>query len=160
MRASGLLASVLSELGRNDEAVPLSQQGLEEHRRLLGPRHFQTLIQGNNHARLLGDLGRYDESLELFELTLGVWQEEYPELPSVLRTIRWNHGRILEQAGRREEAEAEFLQVLDLEAAAGPNPRPARGEVLERMASFYEDWGRREDANRCRAKLAVLEDAP
>ena len=146
MRASGLLASLLSELGRTDEAVPLQRRALEEHRRLLGPGHFQTLIQANNFARTLATLERYDESLPLFEETLALWQEEYPSVPSIERTFRWNYARALHDAGQLEEAVAELRRVDALGDEADPDPRPSRAELLERLAIVYDALGRPEEA--------------
>ncbi|MEM7311410.1 MAG: serine/threonine-protein kinase [Planctomycetota bacterium] len=157
MRASGLLAGVLTDLDRLDEAVPMSARALEEHRRLLGPTHFQTLIQENNHARLLGRSGREEEGIALFEAMLARWTAEYPEVLSVERTFRWNFARLLEQAGRAEEAEREFLRINELEPDAGPDPRPTPAEVYERLASFYEAQGREADAAAAREARAALD---
>ena len=160
MRAMGLLASVLGELGRLEEAVPLTRRALDEHRRVLGPGHFQTLIQANNLARTLAEVERYGESIELFEETLATWLVEYPEVISVERTFRWNYARTLAEARRDDDAEAEFLRVQELAVDAGPNPRPTPEEVLERMAELYDTAERPADAEACRSELATLRGTP
>jgi hypothetical protein len=158
MRASGLAAGVLADLDRFEEAAPLSELALAEHRRLLGPAHFQTLIQANNHARLLAQTGELGPALELFDALLASWTVEYPDVVAIERTFRWNYARALDDAGRTDMAARELERVNALEAEAGPNPRPERAEVLERLAAVYAAADRGEDAAACRAELGALRD--
>ena len=144
MRGSSLLSSLLADLGRPEEAEELSATSLHEHRRTLGPNHASTLMQASNHARLLQDLGRLDEAVPLLRETVDAWVTHHAEWLGIERTLRWNLGRALHEAGELEAAEAELLRAGEL--ASEPGPAFDLQEWRERLAQVYREQGRDREA--------------
>jgi len=100
---------------RRDLAIVLHRQykevaALEEADRLLAG-DARDPVGRNLKAAILGGLGRYDESLELYASVLA----EYPEQQSV-----WlNYGHALKTAGRQEEGIAAYRRSIALAPRSG-----------------------------------------
>ncbi len=144
------LASALSGSGNRDEAAALSRRVLAEFEELVGPSHFRCLLERNNLAVLLMEMGDADAHV-LAGRNVELAREGMPGHPLVNFPFRMNYGRTLAAARRFDEAERELLAV---HAALIDNPdaSPANlARTAEVLADMYAAWGNADEAARWRA---------
>lgn len=122
--AIGAVSLLYQHMGRAEEAVPLSLEACEVYRKLWGPEHPDTLTTLNNHAMLLADLERFDESETIFRDVLETRLRTVGTENVDTNVTRVVYAQMLIAAGRLEEARAMATEGLEgLEASLGPDHR-------------------------------------
>lgn len=116
------LASVLSLVGRNDEALALDQSSLASWSALFGPDHPKVAQIQNNVAIRLDARGRYAEARQLLARSLSIKERTFgPAHPSLAFTLN-NIGMVAGHQGQLADERAAFERALAIrETALGPN---------------------------------------
>lgn len=110
-----VLASVLHELDRCEEAVALYQLTLVIEKRWLDPRSEELAKTQHNLAAAYSDLrslGRLEEAALLYQRALALCQTTPAAGDSLVGGILHNQAVLLQQQGCYEEAERLFLRAL------------------------------------------------
>jgi tetratricopeptide (TPR) repeat protein len=104
--STGLLGSILTDLGKYEEAESMNRQTLARREKVLGPEHPDTLMSMSNLAEVLNRQGKYEEAESMNRQTLA-WQEKVlgPEHPDTLTSMS-NLAEVLASQGTYEEAES------------------------------------------------------
>lgn len=102
----GQLASIVSGLGRHDEAVALIAETMEGFIALYGPDHVEVGIARCTLGAALHRAGRPDEAIEQYRAGLAIRETalgaDHPDLAPTLLNL----GRVLDRDGRRSEGRA------------------------------------------------------
>lgn len=100
---------------RDAEAEKLQREVLPIERKVFGPEHPDTLNGTINLASILGDEGKYDESIAMIRDVLPIWIRAYgPENHDTL-VVRNILAVDLEKQGKYREAEAMYLETRDIQ---------------------------------------------
>jgi hypothetical protein len=87
----GSSGSILSELGRHDEAIAMLRQAAEEFAALLGPDHVEVAIAQTTLGAALHRAGRLDEAAEAYATGLAARERalgaDHPELAPTLLNL-------------------------------------------------------------------------
>ncbi|MEM9454532.1 MAG: tetratricopeptide repeat protein [Myxococcota bacterium] len=155
----------LSKLGRREEALTLTQEGVEIYRRLAGDRPDAFLADLAKALNALGadlsDLGRREDALVVNQEAVEIYRrlaEERPAgfLPALASAFN-NLGLRLGDLGRREEALAFTQEAVEIyRRLAEDHPDaflPDLALALNNLGAYLTNIGRREDA------LAVTREA-
>jgi tetratricopeptide (TPR) repeat protein len=146
----------LAEAGRNDEAQALLREAVALSRRLLGEGHPDLGIAEMGLADALTRGGDLDEALALAssaEATLAAAFGGDHWITAVGRSVK---GGVLLRMGRLEQAEPILTDSYrQLAAAEGAREIYVRA-ALERVITLYDQWGKREPADRYRRALASM----
>ena len=111
LRAREGVVQAIGLAGRVDEAFHAAQVLVEDRTRVLGPDHIQTRLSRVTAAHMLGELGRYQDSLDAFWEILAD-AERLGEDAEDLLTIRHYIAARLDALGRLEESLAEHLEIV------------------------------------------------
>lgn len=141
------LADVYEEMGRVDEAEPLSQRA-HELTASSGPNsQLSTRVYG--YALRLSDRGKHLEAVPLYESALKL--AESVAAADAMTMLLGGYAEALRKVGRSAEAEAAYRRILDL---ARERSRGAAGAfsiiaALQGVAESQGDQGRFDDAESC-----------
>ncbi len=107
------LATVMEDLGRYDEAVPLYRETLDLYRQVLGPQHPDTLVSIGNLASVLERQSRYGEAEPLYREALDLCRQVLgAKHPTTLTSLN-GLAQVLQRQGRYAEAEPLYRETLD-----------------------------------------------
>jgi tetratricopeptide (TPR) repeat protein len=113
LASATVLAFILNEEGRYDEAENLHRETLDVQRRVLGPEHRGTLESMRNLANDFAGEGRYSEAEKLQRETMNVDRRVLgPEHP-LARLSTYNISCILARKGNRDEAFQLLREAVD-----------------------------------------------
>ncbi|KAM3100088.1 CHAT domain-containing protein [Phormidesmis sp. 146-12] len=131
----------LYQQGKFNEAIPLAEQVLAIHKRILGENHPYVDTSLNNLAMLYQRQGRYAEAEPLFkqalELNKRLLGENHPTV-----AISLNNLAVLYQLqGRYAEAEPLLKQALELNKRLLGENHPTVATSLNNLASLYQSQG-------------------
>jgi tetratricopeptide (TPR) repeat protein len=138
--ALGAVSLIYQQLGRLEEALPISERVVATDERLLGPEHPDTLTTRTNHAMLLSRLGRFDEAEDHFRRILEIRRRTMGDENVDTNVTRMVYAAMLIRAGRPGEAAplaAEACARLDAVLGADhPYTRRACDTVQEARAAM------------------------
>ena len=169
--ALNIVATLLSDLGRREEALAVAEEAAAHYRELatLRPDAFRPNLAGllNNLGNRLGDLGRREEALAVAEEAVTIRRKLAAERPDAFRpdlaASLTNLGNTLSALGRREEAlvAAEEAAALHRELTAQrPDAfRPNLAGSLTNLGNMLSALGRREEALAAAEEAAALHRA-
>lgn len=110
-----MLPSSYAAVGRNDDALSMSERTIRDAEAVSGLNHPDTLTAVNNHANILMSLGRFADALPHTErvcqgmiATLG---QDHPHALVGMRT----HASALEGVGRLAEADDLYARALEVQ---------------------------------------------
>ncbi|WP_168220957.1 tetratricopeptide repeat protein [Actinomadura sp. WMMA1423] len=148
----------LAEVGRRDEAVPISQQAVDAYRDLAATNraaHLPDLAMSlSNHAVRLAEVGRQDEAVPISQQAVDTYRDlaatnRAAHLPDLAMSLN-NHADLLAEVGRRDEAVPISQQAVkmhrDLAAANRAAHLPDLAMSLNNHALRLAEVGRRDEA--------------
>jgi tetratricopeptide (TPR) repeat protein len=158
LSAMNNLATVLENAGRLAEAEPLQRESLDVLRGVLGEEHPTVLALTNNLAYLLQRQGKLDEAEAAYRRLLEAAPGALPEGHWHLGVYRGLYGDCLLRLERFDDSERQLLASYRcFREALGEEDRQTR-RAVERLVELYEAWGKREEADAWRAKVAAAPD--
>ncbi|WP_073074163.1 CHAT domain-containing protein [Phormidesmis priestleyi] len=132
----------LYQQGKFNEAIPLAEQALSIHKRILGENHPDVAASLNNLALLYQNQGRYAEAEPLFkqslELNKRLLGENHPDVATGLNNL----AGLYQNQGRYAEAEPLFKQSLELNKRLLGENHPDVATGLNNLAGLYQNQGR------------------
>ncbi|MFQ5473425.1 MAG: tetratricopeptide repeat protein, partial [Dehalococcoidia bacterium] len=159
LSALNTLARQLVAMERLSQAEPLWVKVLESAERVHGPNHVSTLAAYHGLSGVRRKLGKPAEALELSTLAVERTREYLPKGHWYLGAFLTNHGQVLADLDRNDEAAVALEEAIEiLQAAFGEDH--ARSKRVIRLAS---DLGLRNE-NKAKAEelstLPVPKDEP
>ncbi len=135
------LAGTLDRLGRRDEASVMQQQALELMKQQRGENHPET-------ARMETDVATFqlgsEQAVPLLEKALATYRATLgPKHPEVARTLR-KLGAELHLKGRYQEAEAAYLEALELCREIYGLSHPEIPTIVMNLHWLYDNAGQKE----------------
>ena len=113
-------------MGEFEDAMKVAQRGVEIASAYYGANHANTSILNNNIAICLAKLGRFDESIELFEETSRQLEKKVGKWHKQSLMTSHQYAMVLSQAGLSEKAllileriESDFLQEFQWNSKEG-----------------------------------------
>jgi serine/threonine protein kinase len=156
------LALAYRAAGRTAEAIRMLQGVLAARKIKPGPKHADTLKSMNDLADVYLDGKRWADAERLLRECLELRKETHFDEWRRFYTMS-QLGACLAAEGKFSEAEQLLIDGYEgLKANEATIPAARKKEVVaagERIASYYEAWGRPEKAAAWRQKLAVAADA-
>jgi non-specific serine/threonine protein kinase len=140
-----LIASAHADLGKTDEALTIARLALSEAM-AAGVTAPDALVTLGNIARLIGRIGPLDESIDRATEVAALWREHHPPTQPQAILQRAQRARLLQQAGRWQEAEAEQREVLALAVNALPSGSALLGSMHLQWAETLKALGRHVEA--------------
>jgi tetratricopeptide (TPR) repeat protein/predicted Ser/Thr protein kinase len=148
LRAAELntFGAVLSELGRNEDALRAWEQVLALREKAAGPENLDVASTLNNIGTVLWRMGRFEPGREQLARALAMRQKLLgPEHPLVAGTLN-NLGLVLWKMGKYEEAREVQSRALALrEKVLGPE-HPDVAASLTNLGLVLNEMGRYEEA--------------
>ena len=142
----GLLGEMYRKLGQFDQAQRLLDQSLATNREIFDSEHPAVLASLVGRARLLADLGRFDEAEESYLGALEGYRGSQGNVGRETALCRFHLAELYVLMGRYEEAEPLFSSALDGLASA-PDARDAElAASITGLSSLYWSQGRYEEA--------------
>ncbi len=114
VQTENLLASIYSENGELDRALPLFRSSLEGLRPLVAEDSMSIGVAANDLGILLWKQGRPAEAEPLLREALEVFRGEYGDEHGFTAVALGNHARALRDTGRYDEAVAQVREALDV----------------------------------------------
>jgi len=146
----------LAGLKKYDEAEVVLRQVIEQYQKKYGDiNHPRALIQRNNRANVLMEMGRTDEALNMLQ-ELGAALEKKP-LPMILPGYHRNLGRTLLKLHRYADAEVELVKALEASETTGN--KPAAADNAGYLVTLYQQWQKPELAEKYQAMEKSLRPA-
>jgi eukaryotic-like serine/threonine-protein kinase len=144
-------------LGQLHEGRELLRRSFEIRSKELGPEHRLTTRTLQTMASADLYLGEYDRALELDASLLSIRTLSLDPHDVTLGTTYADMGTSLRRAGRTEEAERMFEQVIEQLARAGTPAHFATGHVLTSLGLIHNERRRHRQAlDECRRALDIL----
>ena len=146
------LAAILRLRGQAAESAALDEEVLTIRRRKLGDTNMSTLISFNNVALARATAGNFEGALECSDLAIAGAESVLGASHWMSATFRAGRGKVLDKAGRADEAERDLLAGYEgLKAALGDTDKRVRSAAGS-LADFYAAHGRDADAATWRAR--------
>ena len=128
------------------KAEPLYRECLAARRRLLGPRHPDTLVSLSNLGTLLRSLGRLEEAAPLQEAALQLARETLGRRHSDTLAYLSNLGLLRLAQGRLGEAEGLCREAAEESRATQGLQHPETAASMSNQAALLKAQGRRDEA--------------
>lgn len=125
------------------------EESIRINESIYGDTHAKVLIQRNNYARVIQEMGFVQEAVATLQRTVAAWVENHAEARAVERVLRWNLARAFHANGDLETMEAEIQRAL----ALPEHPAATRTKILTFLAGHYDDLGLREKAQSIRTQI-------
>ncbi len=143
-----VMGNVYDNLGLYSRAESLEQQGLEIRKRVLGPRHPDTLKSANNLANILDDEGHYAEAEKLYRETLAIRRLTLgAEHPDTLKST-FNLASILDDEGHYAEAEQLHRETLEITRRVFGPENSETLKSMNNLANVLDDEGKYVEAEK------------
>jgi len=141
-------------LGDFDAALSQYTLANEMLRRLYGDHNHLVAKSENRIGDVLGELCRYDDSIEHFKSALSIFDATIDRDSVLLLTVLINYGSTLESIGKHHEAINQLTRALNIimRTDAGRDHEYYR-VVVEGLCSCYQSSGEPEKAAEYRAML-------
>jgi eukaryotic-like serine/threonine-protein kinase len=145
-------------LGKYPAALPHLERSLDLRRRVLGPRHPDTLTSMNSLAVLYQAWGRYALAVPLLTESLAAQQEILgEENPHTVASLN-NLALVLQGLEQYEKAEPLFVRALDIHVRLRGEAHRDTLLAMNNLAVLHEDRDRPKEAERL--YLRILEVGP
>jgi len=128
------------------KAEPLYRECLAARRRLLGPRHPDTLVSLSNLGTLLRSLGRLEEAAPLQEAALQLARETLGRRHSDTLAYLSNLGLLRLAQGRLGEAEGLCREAAEESRATQGLQHPETAASMSNLAALLKAQGRLDEA--------------
>lgn len=150
------IGEVYSTIGLRDEAGPLLERALNQHRSLHGERHDETVTSTLAYAVWLQDVGRTDEAEPMFRAALDTRIDLYGATDPGVGEAHQALGYLLEAQAEFTEAEPHFVAAVTIARDAKPFDEAHLASALGRYGRFLRQQDRFEEAEpMLREALAV-----
>jgi serine/threonine-protein kinase len=147
------LSSLLADVGRYDEALPIVEEALALKDRLPDVPPRERAVNLSNLANVLDGLKRFDESQAAYRRAIATFESAQP-LPELDIGITLNNYAYLQQEmGRLDEAVATQERAVALYRRVMGADYPRLSTQLSNLAQQYAKLGRHDDAK------AAIDDA-
>ncbi|MBC8106154.1 MAG: serine/threonine protein kinase [Anaerolineae bacterium] len=155
MQAKNNYASAIWKNGRPAEAEVLYRDVLQRRRRIHGNVHGQTLRTLNDLAEVIEAQGRGDEAEPLFaELYENAAKAQIA--PTMATEFMSFHGLCLTRLGRYQAAESPLVETLRRLHEVKKSTHPRTIEVMQALATVYDNTARGDNAARMREEIRGL----
>jgi len=146
-KSMSYLVIVYWNQGRLDKAEPLQKELLALCRETLGTAHADTRLAINNLICLHMDQKQYTSATLLFEEIIQIWEDDRSQ-KGLLKMAEYqvNYGECLTHLKRFDEAESLLLIGYSCFKENLGEAHENTGEAKEKIADFYEAWGKPEKA--------------
>jgi tetratricopeptide (TPR) repeat protein len=139
-------ALTYGEVGRQQEALQLTETVVEARKRTLGEGHPGTLWSMHNLANKFSEVGRRQEALQLTEAVVGAHKrtlgEEHPDTLGSMHNLAISYSEV----GRRQEALQLTEAVLEVRKRTLGEEHPDTLGSMHNLAISYSEVGRRQEA--------------
>lgn len=142
----GLLASILDDQGKYDEAETMHRQTLTSMETLLGKEHPETLISMNELALVLAAQGKYDEAEIMHRQTLLLNEELLGDEHPVTLASMNNLAKLLIRKDRYDEAEKMHRRELTLCEKVRDEEHPDTITGMHHLALVWHKQGKYDQA--------------
>jgi len=154
-----LLGEMYRKLGQFEQAQRLLDQSLETNRAIHSPEHPAVLASLVGRARLLADLGRFDEAEASYLSALDGYLGSTGDVSRDAALCRFHLADLYVLMGRYEEAEPLFSNALDGLSTA-PDARDAElAAAITGLSSLYWSQGRYEEAEPLLIRASAIYEA-
>jgi serine/threonine-protein kinase len=150
--SAGDLGLIHRNLGRPDVAVNYGRTAYEGLSRTLGADHMDTLVVGTNLAGQLRSLGRQHEALDLYAELEASARESLPDGHYLVPWLLGVRGLCMLDLERFDDAEPLFLASHEGLAASLGEDHQFTQMLAGRLAAFYDERGKPEEADRWRVR--------
>lgn len=153
------LGKLLAEQKRYQEAIPILEQSIQLHRDLYGESHFARGFPTSSIALAKSELGMHDEALELINIALDLFENQFGNQHPAIATALADKGRFLIK--NKQFSEAQIYLEESLTVVHDMNLDPASFETLtrERLADALDGQGFHTQAvEQLLAAFAILHD--
>ncbi len=144
------LGLIQNNLGNPDIAVTYGQTAYEGLSRTLGPNHMDTLIVGTNLAGQLRSLNRQGEALNLYTRLEQSARDSLSEDHYLIPWLLGSRGLCMFDYKRFDDAEPLLLSSHEGLAASLGEDHQFTQIAAGRLAVFYDEWGKPDEADRWR----------
>jgi tetratricopeptide (TPR) repeat protein len=152
----GLLATVLSDQGKYEEAEEMHRRTLTLNETVLGKEHPSTLTGMNNLALVLSHQGKYEEAEVMYRRTLTLNETMLgKEHPSTLTSMN-NLAMVLSYQGTYEEAEEMHRRTLTLSETVLGKEHPDTLTSMSNLATVLSDQGKYGEAEKMYRRTLTL----
>lgn len=143
IEAQRVLAGILTDQSKFDDAEPIARDALERTRRIHGAESVQAGQATGELARVLHESGRQKESFEALQETLRIYTAAKldPDDDLVL-TVKHNLGTAMKDAGNLPEAEKLLREVLDARVRLYGDENPRTLYSLNGVAAVLARQGK------------------
>ena len=133
------------EVGKYEEAAATVRRALDYDEATTAPGDVDMNIERANLANALADLGRTDESVQLFQQVVAELRQYHPE-SEVLANALTNYGTVRDDQGHKEDAAALHEEAAGLfRTTLGPD-HPKLGLALNNLGATQSVLGRHAEA--------------
>ncbi|HEX6198867.1 MAG TPA: serine/threonine-protein kinase, partial [Thermoanaerobaculia bacterium] len=140
------VGKVYESLGLYDEAAPLLERSLDQHRRLYGETHPEVATGLSDIAVLATMRGEYERARDFYERAIAMRREllgeEAPEVAESLNAL----AVMLHEAGDYERAEEVYGEVMALQRRAHGEESWQVSQVAGNLGWLLHDRGRFDEA--------------
>ncbi len=143
--AYAALADNLMSGARPEEAIPFARKGYEGYRSHFGTRASATFTTGTILAGALIAADRPVDAVELLEELLPLYEKTYGR-DNVFLNLYRNLGSAKHDIGQVEEAEAIYLEAIELRSALSGPTNPATVAIQHDLAVLYAQTDRLDEA--------------
>jgi Flp pilus assembly protein TadD len=156
--SASLRGSILSYMGKYEEAEAIHRQTLVEYEKVLGREHPNTLTSMNNLALVLDSQGKYEAAEAMHRQTLATNEKVLgKEHPNTLASMN-NLALVLGSQGKYEAAEAMHRQTLAIREKVLGKEHPNTLASMNNLAEVLNRQGKYEAAEAMhRQTLATCE---
>ena len=135
------LATLYSDMGSYDQALPLYQQALAIKKSVLGEDHPDYATSLNNLATLYSDMGSYDQALPLYQQALAIKKADIGENHPSFAASLSNLAALYDIMGSYDKAEPLYQQALAILRTGSGGNHPLYPQILNNLAVLYEAIG-------------------
>ena len=148
------LASSLGQIGQFEEAEALAREALDGLQRTLGTDHALSLVALRGLAVIIDRQGRSAEAELLFIEAVAGARQHLPSGHWYTGVFLSQYGRCLTNLGRFSDAEKALLEAHEIIDPVLAPEHSQREEAVQNLVTLYERWGRSQDGQVWRERLA------
>jgi tetratricopeptide (TPR) repeat protein len=153
-----MLARVLVDKGRPDQAEPFAREALALRREVLEPGHENIGRSLVVLGRLLVETDRAAEAEPLLREAEKLFRERYPARQDLRGEAECRLGACLAAFGRYQEAEPLLLAGWEKVERVTEMPARQKEQILASLAKLYEAWGKKDQAAAWSMKLQARKE--
>jgi CHAT domain-containing protein/Flp pilus assembly protein TadD len=139
-------ASLLSTMGRHEEALDLGRRALEIDETFYGPDHPSVALELNRLGALLWRAGRLADAEPLLHRSLAIRERVFGADHAIVASSLNTLGLVLEGTGRAAEAESLYRRAIAIREKTPGGDHPALAAPLNNLALLTYRTGRPDEA--------------